>query len=307
MKVSVVVPTIGKPDFISSCLASLLNQNYPKDKYEVIVVDSSSDDGVRKLIEMLNQNLETPKLICLPQDKKGPAAARNLGLIHSEGDFICFIDDDCVADEYWIKNLLSGYSSNKIGGVGGKIVGLNSKKVLEKFQDCLFVPKLINGEYLPAINTSNASYRKSVLLEVGGFDEDFITNEDTELSHRVRKRGYLLKYVPNAIVYHRHRDTLTTLLRREFNLGKGAVQLCFKHRPDFTITGLFIVNIAKILINLFMYPVTVARTPFVDDKLLFLSKPFLYILVRLGRLMGYTYALKARIYERGNERSREDS
>ena len=103
--VSVVIPTYNRKDMLKECLESLFNQTYPKERYEIIVVNDGSTDGTE---EVLNEYAK--KAPCafkwFTQQNKGPCVARNLGVKNARGEIICFIDDDCVAEKKWIENLI---------------------------------------------------------------------------------------------------------------------------------------------------------------------------------------------------------
>lgn len=302
--VSIILPTLGRADMVRECLLSLYKQTYRfKKAYEIIVVESSDskdpeDALVPSIIESLrikqsSQEKDSSKEIKIKhllQEKKGPSAARNLGISESSGDIICFIDEDCIADSHWLENILKGYTGEEVAGVGGKVIGFNPKGVLERYQNHLFTPKPENG-LLNAINTSNASYRRSVIEEVGGFDEDLKTNEDTDLGYRVRMKGYVLKYEQNAIVYHKHRASVGELFCREFNLGKGTMLMSFKYSKWNLPAKILAVNILLIAKNLLLYPYYLISSFFADDKTLFISKPFLEVLVRMSRLLGYLHSI----------------
>ena len=302
--VSVVIPTYNRKEMLKDCLESLFNQNYPKGEYEIIVVDDGSTDGTNEVIQSLS---EKHKLKYFYQENKGPAAARNLGIENSEGEIICFIDDDCIADRDWIKNLIKGYTDDKIGGVGGRTIGYNPKNVIEKFQDYLFIPKVIDNSYLPSINTANASYRRSILIEVSGFDPRFRTNEDYDLGIRVRKGGYRLRYMPSAIVYHKHREDFFGLLKREFYLAKGIKLICDKYPDDFSHIVPISVSLYKIFHDIITYPIVLLTIPFKRDKTLLLIKPFLNVIIRLSRLLGYITLFFVPKKQNGNDNNSKNS
>jgi len=306
-KVFIIVPTLGRVTMIRDCLLSLLEQTYrAQNRYEIIVVESSEDleSGSTTLPSIIG-SLNSSNAYCgsqeqdlkeeidikfLHQEKKGPAAARNLGISESSGDILCFIDEDCVADSHWLENILKGYTDWKVGGVGGKVIGFNPKGILERYQNYLFTPRPENG-FLSAINTSNASYRRSVIEEVGGFDENLKTNEDTDLGYRVRQRGYSLKYQPDAIVYHKHRANIGELVHREFNLGKGTMLMSFKYSRWTSAFKILVVNLFLIVKNALLYPFYLILSLFVEDKALFVSKPLLEILVRVSGFFGYLHTI----------------
>ena len=228
--VSVVVPTYNRKEMLKDCLTSLFNQTYPKDKYEIIVVNDGSTDGTE---EVLNEYAKKAPCIFkwFSQENKGPSAARNLGIEHAKGEIICFTDDDCIADERWIENLVKEFTNEKVGGVGGEIVAYNPKTLTEKYGN-RFNQRERAKEYLL---TGNAAYRKDVLDAIGGFDENLRSLEDVDLGIRVKAKGYELRYTPHAIVFHKHYDTLQWLMRRQYFLGKMFARLSRKYIHHFSV------------------------------------------------------------------------
>ena len=226
--VSVVVPVYNGADTIAACLESLLNQTYPADAYEIIVVENGSTDATSAIVEMYPVRL-------LHSKERGPAPARNLGLARSEADIAAFTDADCVADPDWLSTLVQPYTDVDIGGVGGAILAYAhaERTTVETFSEeqSPLVNFMSGGarsedEFLPHLYTANASYRRRLLNEVGGFNPSLVTAEDVDLSWRVQlQKGAKLDYVPEAIIYHHHRSTRTGLARQYRQYGFGEVLL----------------------------------------------------------------------------------
>jgi len=230
------------------CLESLLNQSYPKDKYEIIVVDSS-DDVTDELIESYQEKAKKYgiRLKYLYQEPKGLAAARNLGIENAEGEILCFTDDDCIADRYWIEKLVEGFDNEKIGGVGGGIVTYE-RTLVEK---C--IPKVRPDIYISNwafIIGANMAYRKKVLRQIGGFDPLFrYGGDDNDIGLRVRLKGYKLKFVPNATIYFRQRTSLVDLVSQHYGYGRGLSRI-YKKFPNFPLIG----HVVRLIVFQFFYP-----------------------------------------------------
>ena len=97
-QVSVVLATYNRKELLKECLESLFNQTYPKDRYEIIVVNDGSTDGTEEVLKEYAK--KAPCIFkCFSQENKGVAAAMNLGIKNAEGDIVCFTADDCIADE----------------------------------------------------------------------------------------------------------------------------------------------------------------------------------------------------------------
>jgi GT2 family glycosyltransferase len=180
---------------------------------EIIVVDSSSTDNTSKLAKIYPM-----RYVSIPE--KNRQRARNIGLSQSKGDVVAFIDDDVAVDENWSTNILTSYTHSNIGGVGGRVIphGATASyfiKTKKNETGKIHVDGLILGNFdalLPTsievdhLNGCNMSFRKDLLMQVGGFDENFMGNsfrDDTDASLRIRKASYKLIYQPKALVWHK--------------------------------------------------------------------------------------------------------
>lgn len=187
-----VVPTYERPDDLERCLKSL-DQNFQKldAKYEIIVSDDSVSDKSKILIERNFQNV-----IWKEGKKKGPAANRNVGALEAKGEWIVFLDDDCIAQ----KNYLEAYCKSILNDpeilvFEGKIFA--DRKRVTWAEGC---PENENGGMLW---TSNLCVKKSLFKNIGGFDERFRTAyEDVEFAFRLKQFGIKSIFVPQAAVCH---------------------------------------------------------------------------------------------------------
>jgi len=211
MDLSVVIATYNRCSNLEGCIQSLLRMN--EKPLEIIVVDSSSTDSTSKLAKIY-------PIRYVSIQEKSLERARNTGLSQSKGDIVAFIDDDVVVDENWSTNILISYTNSKVGGVGGRIIpygALVSYFVRTKKSETgkIYADGLILGNFdvpLPAaievdhLPGCNMSFRKDLLVGVGGFDENFMGNsfrEDADASLRIRRVGYKLVYQPRALVWHK--------------------------------------------------------------------------------------------------------
>lgn len=211
--ISVVVPVYNGEQTVATCIESLLEQTYPTERYEVIVVENGSTDATSDVISRYPVSL-------LHSPVRGPAAARNLGLSQSQADIVAFTDADCVAHPRWLAELARLYVDDPdVAGVGGAILAYthSERTAVERFLD--EHPPLINwvssaDQYLPHLLTANASYRRPFLYRAGGFNPHHLAADDVDLSWRLQVEfGAKLAYAPKAVVYHHHRATQGGLAR----------------------------------------------------------------------------------------------
>lgn len=227
-KVSVIIIAYNEQKMLPLCLNSLLNLNYPKKKLEIIVVDNNSTDATKDIIERYPVKY-------VFESKRRRGVARNRGINESTGELIAFIDADCVADRGWLVNIIKGFTTESVGGCGGKVLSYKPETLVEKYYD--FKGGLHSQErgligqslFLPRIKCCNAAYRRNVLKDAGLFDDSFIAGEDTDLSWRVYLKKFQLKYIPEAIVYQKHPDRLIDFFRKLFEYGYAYTYLFQKY------------------------------------------------------------------------------
>ena len=224
LTISVIVPVYNGARTISTCIESLLSQNYPSEAYEIIVVDNGSTDDTIGIVSKYPVKL-------FKCSQPGPAATRNFGIAQSKAEIIAFTDADCVADVNWLSELVLPYKNPDVGGVGGEIAAYvhNGGNDVERFSD--EKPPLVNfisgkHEFLPHLYTANASYRRTLLNTVNGFNSNLITGEDVDLSWRFQLETHVkLEYMPQAIIYHRHRTSKLDLAKQYRQYGFGEIIL----------------------------------------------------------------------------------
>ncbi len=239
MDISIVIPTFNRSRILRRVLDSLYLQSYPRDRYEIVVVDDGSTDDTRRTLPSIRE--EAPcQLNYIEQDKRGPAAARNLGVRTANGDIILFLGDDIVARKDLLREHMNFQDEfEREAAVLGHTVWPPDMKVtpfmryIGEFGDQFGYRFVSDREELPCtfFYTSNLSVRRATLLDNGLFDEDFrhAAYEDVELGLRLQKKGLRLVFNKNAVAYHYHPTTPSLFYRRQFLAGVSAAAVCRKH------------------------------------------------------------------------------
>jgi len=278
--VSVIVCTYNRRKIFDECFESLLNQSYPKDKYEIVIIDSS-DDFTDELVKSYQEKAKRYgiRLKYLYQKPKGLAAARNFGIENAEGEIICFTDDDCVADRFWVEKLVEGFDNERVGGVGGKILIYNQEG-LGRYLPSVDQYSLINDWSF--ISGANMAYRRDILEYIGGFDPLFkFGADDADIAIRVRLRGYTLKYSEGAVIYFRHRPNLRELIRQQYGYGIGLSRLSKKY-PNLRMRKAIFLLLIKLIWNIATFPECLMK----KDKKQMLLRRVINIIVVLSYLTG---------------------
>ncbi len=214
--ISVIIPAYNASETLGECLAALRQQSLPGDAYEIIVVDDGSTDATPAVCAAAGVRW-------LPVPHGGPAAARNAGAQAARGDLLAFTDADCVPTPTWLEELTRPFASRAVVGTKGvyrtRQPQLVARFVQQEYQDKY--DHMARRASIDFIDTSSAAYRRTVFEKNGGFETAFPTAsvEDQELSFRLAQKGYQLKFVPAAVVMHRHDRTLREYLRRKFWIG----------------------------------------------------------------------------------------
>jgi GT2 family glycosyltransferase len=213
--VSVVIVNWNGRLWLETCLPALAKQSYSD--FEIVVVDNGSeDDSVVWLAE------HWPDVRLLAQrENTGFAAANNRGIEAARGSWIATLNNDTIADAEWLANLMAATDGPEIGMVASLVVfwaspdrvdaaGIEVDKAGMAWnrghgQPVAEVPPVAE---VFGPNGSAALYRRSMLTEIGGFDEDFFAYyEDVDLAWRARQAGWRCRYAPKAVVRHWHSAT----------------------------------------------------------------------------------------------------
>jgi len=224
---SVVIPTFNRPERLESCLDCLRRLDFPKDLYEVVVVDDGSAVGMAAVVEPYRK-LMNIRLIM--QENSGPGIARNNGVSNSRGWFIAFTDDDCRPDRDWLARLSERLKENPERMYGGHIANALDNNIYSSVSQLLvdYLYAYYNSEttHSQFYTSNNMAMARKNFDAVGGFDHNFpeLCGEDREFCDRWRHYGYDLAYVPQAIVYHYHELTFWTFCRQHFRYGGGGVR-----------------------------------------------------------------------------------
>jgi len=222
---SVVVPTRHRTAQLATCLEALGGLDWPRDRFEVIVVDDGGDSHADPRILRMREQLD---LTLVAQTHRGPAIARNRGAALARGRFLAFTDDDCLPDPGWLSAFARRLDAAPGDAVGGRTVNaLPDDPYAAASQDLiafLYDWHLDEPGDARFFATNNLALPADRFRELGGFDPGWTlaAAEDRDLCDRWRGRGWGLSYAADAVVGHAHAMTLTTFMRQHYNYGRGA-------------------------------------------------------------------------------------
>jgi len=212
---SVIVCTRNRAAFLGPCLESALRQSYPRDRYEVIVVDNGSSDGTAAIC----RGFEPRGVRHVLEPVIGLSRARNTGWREARGTYVGYLDDDATADEGWLAAVAESVdlTEGRADWIGGAIYLKWEAPAPVWMNEELQVPlgyvfwgdqprRLTPTERLGG---GNSFYPRQRLLELGGFDErlgrqggNLLSGEETQLQKRIEREGGFLFYHPRACIHH---------------------------------------------------------------------------------------------------------
>lgn len=235
--ISVVIGTYNQKEVLQKVLTSLCHQTVANDLYEVIVVDSLSQDNIPEIIPHFQEKILLKYICC---KTSGKSAARNIGIKEAQGDIILLTDADMVCDLRFIEEHISFHQRFRNCAAEG--LTYNLKELKEDFKEksnlLPYITKKINAndvlEWFSFLS-GNLSIPKRILNAIGLFDEEFTGYgwEDLELGYRAAKMGVTIRYLPSAINYHYHPFLNEDIIERKKKMGKSAAIFIKKHQQKY--------------------------------------------------------------------------
>jgi GT2 family glycosyltransferase len=222
---TVVVPTRDRPLPLSRCLAALAGQDYPRERFAVVVVDDGGRVPAAPAVGCAARALDVELVV---QAHRGPAAARNRGARDADG-LLAFTDDDCAPAPDWLSRLAEALERHPGAMVGGQVVnvlpGNRFASASQMIADIVYDHYNADPVRARFLSSNNLAVAADAFHEVNGFDARFrvVACEDRDLCDRWTHSGRPLVYAPDALVGHAHAMGLPAFLRQHFTYGRGAV------------------------------------------------------------------------------------
>jgi glycosyltransferase involved in cell wall biosynthesis len=217
--VSVVVPALNSEKTIGKCLESLQEQDYPKERYEIIVVDNGSKDRTAEIAKPFNARLyRKPKL--------GVSGLRNFGAGKSKGEIIAFADSDCVVGRKWIWAAVDALSNLNASCTGFMYSPAGKSWVANAWQ--LSLER--NSRDRRLVPGGNIIVKKKAFDDIGGFDAKLGSGEDQDFCFRLIEGNYAI--VPDKRLRSIHlgeQSTLWGFFAKQFSYGRWGIAFMKKH------------------------------------------------------------------------------
>jgi len=172
---SIVILTFNREEVISKTVKAMLELDYPENNFEIIIINDGSKDNTKKVLEEFKS--EKKITVVNNEKEKGPCGARNQGIKIAKNDFVIIMDDDCIPEKNWLKQMMKGFDSDKVGMVSGYSI----------------------------YGGTSTGFNRKALDKTGLYDEKyFYYREDTDLVFRIMDAGFEVKQV-DAKYFHDHK------------------------------------------------------------------------------------------------------
>lgn len=266
--VSALLVNRNEKDYIRISLMSLIEQTYPKDKYEIIVIDGGSTDGTLDIIKELQDTYNTNSfsIRVVPNPKKILATGWNIGIQSAKGEYVVRIDAHATAEKDFIEKSVETMIRVDAVCVGGK---LTSKSLNGEDNVISYVLSSPFGVGNSSFRVSDEEgyadtavyglYKKDIFEKAGYFDEEMVRNQDIEMHSRIKKVGGKFYFNPEIKSTYYTRNTVKKMLKQAYGNGqwnmvllkKGSGALSIRHLVPF----LFVLGVIGSIILGFVHPV----------------------------------------------------
>jgi len=229
--VSVIIPCRNEEKFIGNCLDSVIKQDYPREKLEVLVMDGMSEDGTGMAIKEYSSKY--PFIKRLENRQKITPSALNKGIKHANGEIIIRMDSHAVYQKDYISKCVAYLDEYKADNVGGAMITLPRENT--------FIGKAIISALSSPFGVGNSTfrtgsnepkwvdtvfggcYRKEVFEKIGFFNEKLVFSQDMEFNRRLTKAGGKILFHPDIVSYYYARSDFKSFCRHNFNNGVWAI------------------------------------------------------------------------------------
>jgi len=243
---SIVIPVRNEENHLGPVLEGLLAQDYPRDRYEILVADGESSDATPQIVQSVAAGAVPVRLLRNP--RRLASAGRNVGVRQSIGEFVIFIDGHCkIPSKTFLRDTATTFEKSGAeclcrpqplniegNGLFQNAVALARSTTLGHARDSMIYDTAYEGVVNPC--SAGAMYRRTVFKRVGYFDESFDAAEDVEFNYRILKAGLSAYMSPQLAIHYQPRASFEALWGQMQRYGRGRFRLIQKHPKTFSLT-----------------------------------------------------------------------
>lgn len=265
--VAIVIPTLNEERFLSRCLDSVINQSFPFEKMDVMVVDGGSVDRTKDIVKKYHEKHNNIRLLENP--KRIQSVAFNIGVSNSKAPYIIRLDAHASYHKYYIEGCIKGLKEDsQRGNVGGQWDIQPQNESIWAVANAILNSSIFGiggATYRVGAKAGNVdtvpfgAFPRKVIVEIGGMREDLPRGEDNEYNSRIKKAGYKIYFDPRIECVYYTRPTLKASCKQMFANGESIGHLYYVDRDSIgfrhMVPFLFVVGIlGGLIISLLYHP-----------------------------------------------------
>jgi cellulose synthase/poly-beta-1,6-N-acetylglucosamine synthase-like glycosyltransferase len=256
--ISIVVPLRNEERYVERLARSLLDQDYPHDRYEIIVADGGSTDGTLAILARLDTE---GRVRVLQNPGRTAPAALNVAIGAARGDIVTRVDGHSYVAGDYLSRIVAVMEETGASVVGGPVRMDADTPFRRALVEALYAPIAVGSVPYRTLTSraevasiQTGSFRREVLDRVGPFDEALAVVEDLDMNTRIRKAGYSLLLDPSIRFWYLPRTSLAALWRQIYTVGLVKARILRKH-PDifrwkYVLPSLFVIGLGGALLTL---------------------------------------------------------
>jgi cellulose synthase/poly-beta-1,6-N-acetylglucosamine synthase-like glycosyltransferase len=234
-RITAVIAGHNEADVIERCIMAVHEQSWVPDEI-IVVSDGSTDQMTARLRELRGRGLVTE--VHATDLRAGKSAATNLALKNATGDIVINIDCDCTLDRYAFEHACTPFNDPEVGAVAGNVVVRNAKaSFIAAYQSIEYLVILSLGkrggnitDQVVCASGAFGIFRRTALEAVNGLDAG--GGEDLDVTMRIRKAGWKVRFAPEAICYTDVPETFSAFVRQRFRWERDAIRLRYRKHND---------------------------------------------------------------------------
>lgn len=270
-QVSILIPIRNEQAYIERCLRAVMNQDYPPENVEILIIDGMSKDHTRAVIRDVCNEYPSRQVKILDNPRNIVSTGLNIGLVEASGDYIVRVDGHCEIASDYLTSSIRYLEAGLADCVGGRIETIGetplarviAQGMSSKFGvgDSAF---RVGGSGDQNVDTvAFPAFTRDAIRKTGLFDEELVRNQDDEYSYRLRKWGGRILLSSQVRSRYYSRSSLAGLWRQYFQYGYWKVRVLQKHPrqmrprqfvPPLLVLGLIVSGILLIALSFTRVP-----------------------------------------------------